>query len=383
MGYSMSIAKRWCFTINNPTFEDEQLLIGTPSDGAQAKLGHVEYMIFQEERGENGTLHWQGFLILKTREKMSWLKRNINPRAHWEVARGTNEQARDYCRKDDTYTGGLRHEYGKFPERAPIKKKDERIQEAAEELDLLKEGYKRPSEIPSMTLMQCGFIAAMKELTADVLGPYRPTLKVLTLVGPPGCGKSFAIQKHFPQHGRAIYGNNGVWFQNPTSDVMVFEEFCGQIPLQRMLQLLDPYPLALEVKGRMAPALYTKVIITSNTPPSEWYNTVQKDGTAVTKRDDAVRALWDRLGYSSGDYIPVRDMGTYIRAPDGCTIEQLREGYDKATLHWKTNICDVAEDITDSNSDVEHEELPDDPPSESDSEEDEQHQRRDIGYADH
>ena len=45
------------------------------------------------------------------------------------------------------------------------------------------------------------------------------------------------------------YGNNGVWFQNPLSDVMVFEEFCGQIMLQRMLQFLDPYPLALEVKG--------------------------------------------------------------------------------------------------------------------------------------
>ena len=36
---------------------------------------------------------------------------------------------------------------------------------------------------------------------------------------------------------------------------MVFEEFAGQIPLQKMLKLLDPYPMALEVKGGMRPAM--------------------------------------------------------------------------------------------------------------------------------
>ena len=52
---------------------------------------------------------------------------------------------------------------------------------------------------------------------------------------------------------------------------MVFEEFAGQIQLQKMLKLLDPYPLALEVKGGMRPAMYTLAIITSNTRPDGWY----------------------------------------------------------------------------------------------------------------
>lgn len=371
----MSIAKRWCFTINNPTEEDIQQLIGTPSDGPQAKLGHVEYMIFQEERGENGTLHWQGFLITKTKKRMDWLKRNINPRAHWEVARGTNEQARDYCRKEDTYTGGLRHEYGKFPERPKAGKASERLERAAEELDEIKDTYKRPREIDSMTLMQCGFLPAYKELTADILGPYRPELKIITLVGPPACGKSFCIQKLFPNHGRCICGNNGVWFQNPLSDVMVFEEFCGQIQLQRMLQYLDPYPLALEVKGGMRPAMYTLVIITSNTPPSGWYK--GDEAGEPGKRTHALLALWDRIGFACGAYIPARRCGTYLEAPDGMSINMCRAWFMTEVMR----AADIPDPISDDTDEIEHEDLPDDPPSDSD--DDMQDERRIIGYGDH
>lgn len=320
-------AKRWCFTLNNPTEEDKGHWLGTPADGPQIKLGSVQYLIFQEERGESGTLHWQGFLILKERQTLAWMKRNFSHKAHWEVTRATNEQARDYCRKEETYTGGLRHEYGELPERAPVKKRDERLQEAAEELDLVKEGYKRPRDIPSMTLMQCGFIPAYKELTADILGPYRPELKIITMVGPPASGKSFCIQKHFPNHGRCICGNNGVWFQNPLADVMVFEEFCGQIMLQRMLQLLDPYPIALEVKGSMRPAMYTLVIITSNTPPNLWYK--GEDVGAPGKRTHSLLALWDRIGYACGGYVPARGAGHYLEAPDGMPLDELRKWFDR------------------------------------------------------
>lgn len=331
-------------------------------------------MIFQEERGANGTLHWQGFLILKERQRLDWLKRNFSHKAHFEVARGTNEQARDYCRKEDTYTGGLRHEYGKMPERAAVKKKDERLQDAAEELDIVKEGYKRPSEIPSMTLMQCGFIPAYKELTADVLGPYRPKMKIITMVGRPGTGKSYSINYLFPLHGRCIYGNNGVWFQNPCADIMVFEEFNGQIPLQRMLQLLDPYPNALEVKGGMRPALYNLVIITSNTRPDKWYK--GEEAGEPGKRTDAIIALWDRIGFSNGCYIPVRNCGHYLEPHPSMEVEDCRTWFLRGICH----ICDIPEPIEDSSNDgseVEHEDLPDDPPSDSD---DEQEQRRIVGY---
>lgn len=325
----MSIAKRWCFTINNPVDLDQFWVHRAPS-----VLNEIEYYILQEERGEQGTIHWQGFLILKKREKLSWLKSNISERAHWELARGTNEQARDYCRKEETYTGGLRKEFGQLPERQKAKKTSERLEDAAEELDIIKDGYKRPRDVKSMTLLCPGFIAAYKELTSDILGPYRPELKILTLVGPPGCGKSFSIEKWFAGHGRCICGNNGVWFQNPLSEVMVFEEFCGQIMLQRMLQFLDPYPLALEVKGGMRPAMYKLVIITSNTTPDGWYK--GDEAGQPGKRTDALLALWDRIGYSNGAFVPARTCGSYIQAPQGMSLRDLR-GYFDAMVEqaWK------------------------------------------------
>ena len=172
------------------------------------------------------------------------------------------------------------------------------------------------------------------------------------MVGPPACGKSYCIQKNFPGHGRCICGNNGVWFQNPLADVMVFEEFCGQIQLQRMLQYLDPYPLALEVKGGMRPAMYSLVIITSNTPPSGWYKADEVGQPG--KRTDALLALWDRIGYTNGGYVPARQCGHYLEAPQGMSVIDLRDWFDRAV---KT-IVDGHEPISD----------------------DEQEERRAIGY---
>ena len=339
-------AKRWCFTINNPTDADKFWCVDGDDDHPNDVMANVDYLILQEERGENGTLHWQGFMITKERKTLAWLKRRINARAHWEVARGTNNQARDYCRKDDTYTGGLRLELGKMPERVEVKKPNERLQEAAEQLDLIKEGYKRPAEIPSITLMQCGFLPAYKELTADILGPYRPTLEVIVLKGGPGTGKSRSIQKYCPGHGRCIIGNNGVWFMNPLSDVMVFEEFCGQIQLQRMLQYLDPYPLALEIKGGMRPAMYTKVIITSNTPPHGWYSPSQPQPVGaisafLQKRDDAINALFDRIGYAYAGFRPARTCGHYYEPPAGADLDTCRAFFDRCmSNHFEEPVTD-------------------------------------------
>lgn len=66
---------RWCFTINNYTDEDKFW------ENAEQRE-HIKYLIVQHEVGEQGTPHLQGFLILKKKNRMTWLKSNINGRAH-------------------------------------------------------------------------------------------------------------------------------------------------------------------------------------------------------------------------------------------------------------------------------------------------------------
>lgn len=177
-------------------------------------------------------------------------------------------------------------------------------------MDMILDGKYVPiNEIPAQVVLQPGFLQAYKTATRDIPGPYRPKLEIITLIGPPGCGKSFACSTAFPNAGKWLQGNSGHWFLNATSKVMIFEEFAGQIPLQQMLKYLDPYPLALEVKGGTEPANYELVIITSNVIPTYWYTSADEiknyqtdptaTNTAKVRRLGALEALWDRIGWKS------------------------------------------------------------------------------------
>ena len=86
-------SRRWCFTLNNPERDD----LVFPDN--------VRYAVWQRESGEQGTEHLQGYFELAKPQRLSWCK-NVIPRAHFEIARGTRDQARDYCRKSDTRVAG-------------------------------------------------------------------------------------------------------------------------------------------------------------------------------------------------------------------------------------------------------------------------------------
>lgn len=101
----MSKSRRFVFTLNNYT-EDEEQNVTTFLESDK-----VVYGVYGRERGEEGTPHLQGFLILHKPQRFSFLHRHICPRLHLEVARGTSQVAADYCKKDGDFD-----EYGVFPE---------------------------------------------------------------------------------------------------------------------------------------------------------------------------------------------------------------------------------------------------------------------------
>ena len=79
-------SKHWCFTINNPTEEDDV----NPDD--------FEYIIIAQEVGKDGTPHLQGYVVFKIRKYLTGAKKMFL-RAHLEIMRGTSEQAIHYCKK--------------------------------------------------------------------------------------------------------------------------------------------------------------------------------------------------------------------------------------------------------------------------------------------
>ncbi len=91
----MSQSKYWCFTLNNPTLEELEKITSTVDR-------HVEYLVFQLEKGEQGTEHVQGYVCFKTRKKMSTIKNLWSNRLALSVRYATHDQAKAYCMKEDT-----------------------------------------------------------------------------------------------------------------------------------------------------------------------------------------------------------------------------------------------------------------------------------------
>lgn len=84
---------KWCFTWNNYTVGAlEMRSIIEP---------HCKYLIFEEEVGENGTPHFQGYLELKKRARLTELKKmfTFSDKFHWEIAKGSRRQNFAYCTK--------------------------------------------------------------------------------------------------------------------------------------------------------------------------------------------------------------------------------------------------------------------------------------------
>jgi len=92
----MSQAKHWCFTLNNPV---------RPFPTLESVGRDCSYLIYQEERGAEGTLHLQGYVSFRSKIRLSALKL-LFPRAHLEVARGTPQQNTEYASKPETRVSG-------------------------------------------------------------------------------------------------------------------------------------------------------------------------------------------------------------------------------------------------------------------------------------
>lgn len=88
-------SKHWCFTLNNYTLED---IIAISSIVPKKRY------VFQEETGEEGTPHLQGYIEFEDKLRPSSLK--LNKSIHWEKCRNI-KQSILYCQKKESRTGEI------------------------------------------------------------------------------------------------------------------------------------------------------------------------------------------------------------------------------------------------------------------------------------
>lgn len=90
--------KNWCFT-NFDILENKNR--GNVTNVLWYKHPEISYIIAAVEKGDlTEHPHHQGYLQLKTRRRMSWLKSNFSKSVHWSIQESKkDDNAIDYCKK--------------------------------------------------------------------------------------------------------------------------------------------------------------------------------------------------------------------------------------------------------------------------------------------
>lgn len=252
----MANARAYVFTINNPTEEE------TPS---LEKWG-AQYLVFQKERGESGTDHFQGYVYFKGKQRMSYLKK-LNSRAHWEVRRGTHDEAYAYCTKEDTRIDGP-FEFGIAPNQ----------QGKRTDIELLFDGVKAGKPLKELAEEHTNVYVRYHKAVLHLKGMYfeKRTEKPLVCwyYGETGTGKT---RKAFEENPDAYFKDmsNGKWWDGyEQQSCVVFDDMRKDIfKLHELLRILDRYPLQVEYKGGSIPFNSPKIIITSCYHPAKMYET--------------------------------------------------------------------------------------------------------------
>lgn len=277
-----SQSRKWAVVINNP------LEAGHDHDRICEILMRFfpDYFCIADEIATTGTFHTHIFIYSHSPIRFSTLKGRF-PTAHIEKAYGSAKDNRDYILKTGrwendakakTSVEGSFYEYGTLP-----KEKDENSPKMSKLLDSIRDG-KRTTEIidnsPEFAFRIRDIDILRQTLLSEKYTVENRNLTVIYIFGASGTGKTSGIYKRHKATEICRITNyrsgKGISFDGYFGqEVLVFEEFNSQIPIEDMLNYLDIYPLYLPARYNDKIACYTTVYITSNLPLNEQYKDAQ------------------------------------------------------------------------------------------------------------
>lgn len=253
-------------------------------DGFKEKIeklfeeGIIRRYVFQVEcGGTTDYVHIQGYAVFKKTIKIPGVKKlfrdnemHLEPKAK----DSTEQQAADYCRKEETRLHGP-YEQGDFKttqgKRNDLLEVQTRIQEGATELEIADDFWLQWVQYHRAFTLY-------RQLRAGAPRDGKEPMVVKYWWGNTGTGKTRGV---YEQYGvDEVYvvtrpTNGSLYYDNYTGQTCIlYDDYLGWAPLSHMLNVLDRYPMQLKVHGGMVHFLAstTTIIITSNKRWDELYN---------------------------------------------------------------------------------------------------------------
>lgn len=246
----------------------------------------VRYAIYGEEIcPETKSLHWQSYIELKNPQRGSYIAKIYNDKKiKFFVRKGSRDQARTYCQKDDRY-----EEIGVW-----IKGQGHRS-DLSTVVEELKEGKSLKEVMLDHPKTYCQFRNGLKDISAAIIKDNIPKfrdVRVTLVTGPTGCGKTRLAMSDATYK---IQGHQMNWWQDYDGDkVICIDEYNNNVSIDELLALLDGYILRLNVKGSHTYAHWDKVYITTNLTIDQLHEKAKSaHRQALFRRITEIVNFWD------------------------------------------------------------------------------------------
>ena len=274
-------SRKFQLTINNPTDH------GFTHDRIRANLSEspgLLYWCMCDEVGEQGTTHTHVYVVFKNSVMFETLHKRFYG-AHIEQANGSNQENRDYVRKEGKWLDDAKHEtnladtFEEWGELPPDRTRSET--QADRIVQMIRDGKTNAEileECPTAYSKITHIEQTRQTLLAERYKDEWRQLDVTYLWGDTAAGKTRSVMEK--------YGYSQVYratdYAHPFDsykgqDVIVFEEFRSSLAIGDMLNFLDGYPVELPCRYANKVACYTKVYIISNISLEQQYPNVQMD----------------------------------------------------------------------------------------------------------
>lgn len=274
-------SRKWQITINNPTEK------GYTHEKIKEQLGLFSKMVYWcicDEIGENNTYHTHIYFALEKATRFSTVKNRFDG-GHYEMAKGTSHQNREYIRKEGKWEKDKKKEtnlaetFEEFGE-CPVERQGQR-NDLHDLYDMIKDGMTNYEimEIEPNYMMNLDKIERARQIIKEE--KYKNTFRIMNvkyISGKTGVGKTRGVMEKY----NYVDVFRVTDYKNPFDNykgqhAIIFEEFRSSLRIQDMLNYLDGYPLELPCRYNNKIACYTDVYIITNIPLEKQYEEIQKN----------------------------------------------------------------------------------------------------------